>query len=447
MGVEVWVRNPDNCIRELLEVGHLNIAWDRGYLVKRRLDPLRWAATQIGSTLPWRMLMIGEQGTVEIDRDHPPGAPLAVYPTWEYGEMEPDLLEEFMAHPVGQNPTLCGDMSLPPDERPVLGQQHLVVVTRPPMLTTGVGRGFVRLLLGLIEDYPEARIYMHGFYSYAYAFGHSWSAIDIDPRFDAQKGNVWLPNGRHIKFEKAAHVPQWVEVCGMHASDLDVPRNRCMFNVRSALWAAEHYQENLKFKVRGLDHPDVTSAMAAQATTLSHMSSAAVAIVGDRLSCDHCSLSDSCKYFRDGSVCSVPGSEGIDLARHFKTRDSSLIIEGLGDVLAVQAERFKEGRGNEIMDGELDGEVTKLGKVLFEGGVKLAKLVDPALAAAGAPRTQVNIGIGAAPTQAAMAAQAVQAIEALGYDRSQITPEVLGLYVAGQLRPAIPALEVPGRDA
>lgn len=427
MAAEVWVRNPEYCIRELVEVGHLNLAWDRGYLVKRHIDPIKWAALHIGPTLPFRTLAIGDQGTAELAPGHSLDSPVAVYPTWEYGHQEPDLLEEYMARPVGLSETLCGDTRTPIDERPVLGQDHRVVVIRPPDLRSGMGRGFLRWITGLIEDYPDANVHLHGFYSYRSAFGHNFTSVDIEPRISARGGHVMLPHGKEVPWEKTTRMSQWVEVCGMRPADLEVPRNRCMFNVRSALWAAQHYKDNLRFKVRGIDDPDITSAVAPpKPVTISTKTKLMPVVAGDKITCDTCSLSVTCKYSRDGSVCSLPGSDPAPLARYFKTRDSDVIIQGLGEVLAVQAERLRDGRADELLDGELDPEVTKIANSMMSGGVKLAKLVNPALAAAGASRTQVNIGVvGGAPSPNSLMAATVAELEAQGFTRDQITPELI----------------------
>ena len=84
---EVWFRNPHNYVRELVEVGYGNIAWDMGMLVSRGIDPVKHAQLYFDSAqVPWRILLVGTQGSVEIDKDHGPGNPIGVYPTWEYGE-------------------------------------------------------------------------------------------------------------------------------------------------------------------------------------------------------------------------------------------------------------------------------------------------------------------------------------------------------------------------
>src|SRR5690606_39286766 len=55
---------------------------------------------------------------------------------------------------------------------------------------------------------------------------------------------------RHTRFSR-----DWSsDVCssdlGMRVRDLELPRNRCIFNLRSALWAAENYKETPKFATK-----------------------------------------------------------------------------------------------------------------------------------------------------------------------------------------------------
>ena len=45
----------------------------------------------------------------------------------------------------------------------------------------------------------------------------------------------------------------------------------------------------------------------------------------------------------------MPGSEPAELAKHFKTRDSDQIIDGLGTLLALQANRLDRGVADEQM--------------------------------------------------------------------------------------------------
>lgn len=438
MPTEVWFRNPDNYVRELVEVGEGRIAWDRGYLVKKSIDPDKHAALYYGRTIPWEALIIGEQGTAHINADHSMERPLGVYPTWQYGE-DSSLLEEIISSPVGDDKNICFNLSVRPDERPVLGQQHRVVITDIPDVKTGIGRRFLKFLKELQEDYPQCIIHVHGLYSFRMAFGLGFRAADYEPRTLAQKGKIVLPSGKEEKFERAASNPQWVKSTGFKPVDLATPRNRCMYNIKSAQWAGQYFNELYKFKTGGEIQVDSTSSDLDHkpAETKSHMSIPIKPKDGDQFHCDTCSLQTQCKYFRSGAVCSVPGAEPTELARFFKTRDSELILDGLGTLMAAQTRRLERGMAEEEAFGELSPEVTKLINSVFDQGVKLAKLIDPNLRGGG---VNVHVGAGGAAQVAvgnprAMVAEIIRSLELQGIPRDKITPEMIQGVMEGMTTP------------
>ena len=446
MSAEVWFRNPKLYVRECVELGADKIVWDRGFLTKYRIDPLRFADLYFPPTADYRVLAVGDQGTAELRRGRGFDNPVAVYPTWVYGD-DLKTLEDWMANPIGEDEAACGDTRLVADERPVFGQEHRVVVSDVPPASAPAIKKFYRMLSEMQDDYPEAIVHVHGLYSFNIAFGNSFRSVDMDPRPLAKRGKVNLPNGRQVLFEKAAKTPQWVEVVGFRVSDLDVPRNRCMFNMRAAEWAAVHYKENLRFRVRGgTNNPvDITSptAVAAVPVTLSTKSTHMKAAVGDKFICETCSLADTCKYFREGSVCSVPDTEASTLARHFKTRNSDTIIDGLALLMEAQVTRLEMGRRIEEEDGELNPEVTRILDGMFDKGVKLAKLVDPSLTPKG-PLVGIvagNVAVGDGGTPQELAASAVAALEQRGYQRDQMTNELMEAVLAGKPVPP-PPLEI-----
>ncbi len=445
MSCEVWFRNPKLYIRECVEVGIDKVAWDRGFLTKHRIDPTRFMELYLPATVDYRLLVIGDQGSAELRRGHGMDSPVAVYPTWVYGE-DVRVLEEWLANPVGDDEAACGDKTLAPDVRPVFGQEHRVVVTDVPPANAPAIKNFYKTLADMQADYPDAIIHVHGLYSFNIAFGNTFGSVDMDPRPLAKMGKVNLPNGRQVLYEKTANTPQWVEVVGFNTTELAVPRNRCMFNMRSAQWAAVHYQENLRFRVRGGDGPvDSTSptATAVVPVTLSSKSTALKATVGDKFLCDTCSLADTCKYFRDGSVCSLPDTDAARLSRHFNTRNSDHIIDGLGVLMEEQAKRLAMGRRIEDEDGELHPEVSRIIGNMFDKGVALAKLVDPSLRAG--PLVGINVGgpaqVAAGGTAQELASTAVAELEKRGYTREQITAPLIEAVLAGNPIPP-PPLEI-----
>lgn len=430
---EVWFRNPNLYIRECLEVGVELIAWDRGFLHKHTLDPVKFMSLYYQGQ-PWRQLIIDEDCAVEVRPGFTQDRPAAVYPSWSYGE-DISVLEELMEQNVADDESACIDENTPANRRPVPGQEHRVVVTNLPIGTTNIGRKFYRVLRELQDEHPEVILHVHGLYSYRIMFGLGYRSVDAEPRELAKKGKVTLPNGLEVSFEKASESPQWITLLGMSPVDLKIPRNRCMYNIRSTQWAAKHFRENVRFKHNGFSHinpDDPTTKLPSNNFIFMKRISPRE---GDKYLCDACSLQVSCKYFRTGAICAVPDSEPQELATFFATRDADTIINGLGTVLAAQARRATRGMERESEnDDKLDPEVSKLLDNVFNNGVKLAKLVNPALNGAKGPAINFNtLNLGNSPPQAIMA-QIMDALEAGGIPRDQITPEMVK-QVFAQLQP------------
>jgi hypothetical protein len=431
MGTEVWFRNPHTYINELVECAQFNIAWDRGMLVKRKVDPIKHASLHFGNVYPWRSLAIGPQGTAEYREGDEWDKPTAVYPTWTYGE-EWALLIDMLENPAGQDIDACTNTKVDGNERPVFGQEHRVVITEAPGANVAPGRQFLAALKVLQEDYPDAIIHYHGAYSYRIAFGLGFGSADVEPRTAAAKGKVTLPSGKDELFERVQAHPQWVTNLGFKPRDLAVPRNRCMYNIKSAVWAGEHYRELFNFRVRNDRSVDTTTPDNSYSppTTLKALPNKAKPQPGDKIQCNVCSLQNQCKQFRVGAVCSLPDAEPKQLAAYFNTRDADQIIDGMGVLMAAGANRLQEGMRIESILGDLDPQVTKLMGQLFGQGEKLAKLIDPKLRGG----VKVNIGVsqgGQAAFQInqgspnALIAGVVRELESQGIPRDKITAEMI----------------------
>lgn len=429
MATEVWVRNPSNYIREALEAGATSFAWDRGFLMKRRMDPLKFVDTHIGvNPIGQRSIVIGVQGTGEYGPGQTLSSrPLAVYPTWAYGQSFDDLLK-MIQYPAGlepdrykrDDPNLCA----------VAGQEHRVVVVDLPNGRTGLGQRFLRQLAELQVDNPECILHVHGLYGFRPMFALGFRAVDIDPRSTAQKGKVMMPHGKEMSYERAADQPKWISLLGMRPSDLRVPRNRCIFNILSAGWAGKHFRDNVRWSVNKnnnefVDPDDPINEIATDSRIMLH--NGVKPNAGDQWLCNSCSIQLSCKFFREGAVCTVPDSEPLELAHFFKTTDSETIIEGLGTLLAAQTHRLNRSLELENEHNDISPETTKIINTLFDRAVKLAKLVDPRLAAAGAMRINIDnrtATINASSPQQLMAA-VVQELVSRGVRREDITPEMV----------------------
>lgn len=443
MSTEVWFRNPDSYVRELVEVGVGRVAWDRGLLVKKRIDPVKHALVYFGNSVDFRYLLVGEQGTAELRYGQTLEKPHAVYPTWCYGE-DLSLLEEILEQPPGKDLVACNDRSIPPDERPVWGQENRVIITDLPPANTGPGRKILSVLKTLQEDYPDSIIHVHGLYGFRTAFGMGFGAADIEPRTTAQKGKVFTPSGKEEKFERLEAHPQWATILGFKPVDLKIPRNRCMYNIKSALWAGENFEKVFNFKTRPtpgstVDFTTPREDYEPEENGRAMTKNGVVAKEGDKFACNTCSLQNECKHFREGAVCSVPGAEPKELATYFKTRDSQLIIDGLGTLMAANTRRLERSMREEEQFGDVSPEVTKMLGQVFDQGIKLAKLVDPNLR--GGTKVQVNVGPGgtasvstANPRQ--LIATAVRELEARGIKRENITEEMIAGLLSGMADPA-----------
>lgn len=405
-----------------MEVLAPNIAWDRGYVAKRNLDPQKFSDLYYPPGFNWRALVIGYQGSAEIGPENDLKQPVAVYPTWQHGHHDFALLEELLANPVGESDEACSQ-ELPPDELPVRGQEHRVVITEMPAANTGLGRRFITELSELQREYPDAIIHLHALYSYRVMFGMNFRSADVEPKQTAQKGRVVMPHGKTVTYEFAQAQPQWVRLLGFSTGDLTVPRNRCMFNMKSALWAAEHWKESFNFKTGGKAAVDPHAVDHTPATTKSPFGRVMPITSGDKVVCDLCSLQVSCKHFREGSVCTLPGSETKGLAGLFGSRDADQIIDGLSAVLSKQGERAEKAVETEEMIGDIDPEVTKLLNTVFANGVKLAKLLNPKLG--GGVNLNLNLGGIPSPRPQQLVSEAIKQLEAQGYKREDITPELM----------------------
>lgn len=439
MAGQAWFRNPLTYIRECAQEMVTLYAWDRGFAHKNRLDPQKQIELNVPNALQYRLLMVGEQGTSELRRGHTLQNPYAVYPTWEYGLHTFDELEEMLANPGGWG------QGNPPHEQPVPGQEHRVVITRYPPAGTALGKGFVRALAKLQKEYPECIIHLHGCYSYRIAFGMGFGAADVEVRTEAAQGKIMLPNGRKINYQRAPDWNQWISLMGFTIADMAVPRNRCRFNIKSAIWAAENWGEDVAFRVKrgGLIEPDAIEHKPVQVKNPVR----GKVSPGDKLVCNACSLAPTCKYFRDGGVCTLPDSEFSPLAKLFGTRDSEDIIEGYSRFLMIQADRAKTAVELENIEGKLISEATKIINSVMTHAPKLAKLVNPELARAGAPQVNVNIGIGEGTNDMrAIVAGIFKQLQAEGMKREDITPEHVARKIAEMSHPTPKAIEAGIHD-
>lgn len=449
---EMWFRNPNGYVKELAEVGEYWVSWDYGLIKKTRLDPVKTCELYFGKEMPWRILIIAEWGAAEYCPGDLFGKPSAVYPVFTYGDSQ-HVLEEMFEEPWGEDSERCSNPNDDLADRvPILGQEHRVVITELPKMTDARSRAFLRFMAGKQQENPECIVHLHGLTAFRPMFAYPFRAVDFEARTTAQGGRVNMPNGATVPYERSVNSPQWLKLMNVTVGDLAVPRNRCMFNIRSAAWAAKYFRSALRFRAAGgssaITYPgmgnenasgdasdDISVLIRAKEAELRRRVEAGEVEVsedikakllhkpanpgsvdtesseveyqppqvassssfkntryqpGDRVTCDNCSVARSCKVYREGSVCNVPKSPGEKLAKAFSSRDSAQIIDGLGHLLSLQSERLGEAMDDERDFGEKNPEVTKMMNSLFSNGTKLAKLIDPALNGGG---TTVNVGV------------------------------------------------------
>lgn len=407
------------------------LVWERGGARKLGLDPVKFMELHYSAAVDYRILLVGVQGTAELRHGYGMDNPYACYPVWEYGTHTIPQLEALLRTqkiPVGNVPSEVGRT----------GQEHRVVITRPPDASTTHGKAFLSAIKELQFEYPSAIIHLHGLYSYRGMFGSNAAAADIEPTSFSSKGKIVLPNGKVMFWEKAIDFQQWLNVVGWKYNDLAVARNRTMFNIDSAVWAGQHFNESIPFRVRsdGRDvdpHAIVATVPTVLKKTYTNLPGAQV---GDKFLCDICSLAPKCKLYRDGGVCTMPNAETEGLARYFKTRDSDQIIDGLARLMEKQLDRVERAMAVEEPEEELDPQVSKILKDLFDQGVKLAKLVDPTLNKPGVfidARHQAIVG----GTAQELVSNIIAELESQGIDRRDIDEHMVATYIANSNREAI----------
>lgn len=436
---EAWFRNPVHHASALIDASALRVVWHRGLLIKRRISPVNHARVHFPTPLPWRVLSVGSQGALEWTpasrNDHDA---VACYPVWHYGE-DLDRLEALAAGK--EDPSPWGDPYFAP--RP--GQERRVVVVGWPVITSHVGRQFMTLLGEMQADHPEAIIHLFEARYFRTAFGYGLGAADLEPAIEARFGRVMLPNGRNPHYGTLKQSQwEWVHLLGFSLADLESAEGRTAYNIASSVWAAEHFQTNALYNNRTDLEPGAIDAIEApERTARRSISRYRKATVGDKVACDYCSLFDGCKLARVGGVCTLPDSETLALTKYFKSRDSDRIIDGLGDLLAKQSERAEWALDGERSAGEVDPNVTRLLNSIFDGGVKLAKLINPSLVG---PKVavQINNQSVTAMNPASLMAALVRELEEQGVPREEITPEMVMKLVG---RPEPDAIEVLSRAA
>lgn len=412
MAVDLWIAQSQNYIDIALEMGFRKFTWGVGPLIKSRLEMFSWVRAHSAAYGPVTMMLIDHAGAAEYSSYGRYEKPLAVYPTWAPDENWEDLLD-LIENPVGERPDVCSDGRVPSNMRPVFGQKHRVVIHY--LMDAGPARHqFLLEMRDLQLQYPEVELFISGAQKFSDLFGLGFKAVDYRPHELTPSGQstdrVVLPTGRvvayHNKFD--LRYKDWFDLIGEDQTYFIDKKARIRACLTSVKWASMHFDSVTPFVAaggRGIMGSKNTVFMPSEFFKVSDKDfilpaarRKAMRNLGlkvdeyDQFSCDTCILHNACTLYRQGSVCTVKGSEGMALADAFGSRNADVIMNGLSQLLQRNAERLEDSMAKEEADGELDPEVTKLSKTVFDQGVKLVKLIDPSKA--GGAKVQVNVGVG-----------------------------------------------------
>lgn len=452
MGAEVWLRGADRIMPEALDAGFTRFAWGIPDLLMNKVEVLSWLRqASMGRGVDVRALLVDYSGAAEYGIFDNYGKPSAVYPTWAPDEGW-DTFEWLLINNVGEREDYCLDPMIQTDMRPVLGQKHMIVVHRIFELETHERDRVLLMIMKYQRQFPNVTIYVHCLPITRLSVGMDLKAFDINVIVDkyTRAGEavylpkVVLPTGRVLN-GAAAHDPRymdWFSLVGWDQSELIDKIDFIRFTLDSLKWFEVNSDKMSAFASMGdfmaapsIDENFVRSSdkeFKFPVMRRRMMRNLGLKVTElDKFYCDTCILHNNCKLYRANSVCVVKGSETVGLADKFNTRNADLIIDGLGELLQKQVERVEMAQNREDSTADIDPELTKMYKNVFDQGVKLAKLIDPTLNGAG---VQVNVGVSGGNVNAAIVAnsdprQVMSAVygqlESMGYKRHEITNDMI----------------------
>jgi hypothetical protein len=449
---DIWFRNPDRAMSVLAQEGVSRITWTRQHLGRLRMDGIAYVRQfYLHTPVRPRILLIGIQGTSEYHLLGKLDKPVAVYPTWSGKHDSVDELLDMIEHPWGEDPRRCTDPSTPSALRPVIDQKHRVILHNCPSAQSGPGRQFWLLMDRIQRDHPEVELFVNGSKSFSVMFGLKFLAVDEGISDAGDNNRIFrLPNGVAISLEKPDGISKlmqfqdWVKLMGFEPHEIVSDSwKRYAFRIRSARWASKHWASNFRWHLKHRNlAPDEIDASEADYDPADQTHSIVLRRKqftlreADKILCDRCRIQAGCRFYRAESICGMGPKESPvgDLEKYFESRNAGRIVDGLAHLVRMQANRLERAIEDEEGKDELDPEVTKMMKQVFDSGTKLAKLVNPQLAG---PGTQVNVNVGANSTEVIagsspreMMSVIVDHLERGGIPRDQITPNM----VAGVLQ-------------
>lgn len=411
--VDLWCVQSRRYVDIALEEGIRQFTVQVGSLLNSKDEELSWLRSHTAAYGPVKVMIIDHDGATEYSTFGNYTRPLAVYPTWAAEDEPLETLRWLLENPVGENEEFCSMQDVMPEQRPVLGQKHRVVVHRLPR--TGPERQMFMLQMRQFQlDYPKAEIFISGAKRYNDLFGIGLKAVDFMPEAISVNGmftwRIALPTGKILNKERVwdGRYRDWFTLIGFEQTDVVIEEDYSRFCIRSAMWANKNFgsikpfvspttkgggNNTIFMEAELITVPDRHFVLPASRRTM--MRNIGMEHTdADKFVCDSCILQNACSLYREGSVCSLKGSEAVGLADAFGSRSVDVLIGGLSQLLKKNADRLEDAMAVEENAAEgLDPEVTKLSKTVFDQGTKLVKLIDPSLA--GGPKVQVNVGVGA----------------------------------------------------
>lgn len=452
MMTDLWFRNADRAMAICAAEGVSRLTWTRQHIARIRMDGILYVRQfYMHTAVRPKIMIIGIQGSSEYDMFSRITEPKAVYPTWA-GEVDSwEDLERLIDEPWGEDKKRCEDLSITPALRPVYGQKHRIVIHKNPSPSSGVGKRYFNDLAQVQADYPDVELFINGSASYATLFGLKFKAVDFGLSDLGDKNTIIkLPNGMQVALDREAKSSRgsspiqtimihedWIKLLGLTPREILVDQSkRQAFRIRSARWAAKYWANNLRFfKEHHNLAPDETESsfedyVPPETNRIILRPKQFSLKEADKILCNRCRIQVGCRFYRTDSICGLAESPMADLEKYFDSRNAGRIVDGLGQIVRLQARRAETLLEQESQGNEVNPEVDKALNAVFANGVKLAKLVDPSLAGPGT-KVQVNVGSGgnasvvsnANPKQ--MMANIVEALEMQGIPREKITPEMI----------------------
>lgn len=461
MAVDVWLRQPHQHFRDSIANGYTRFVYSREYCTAARLDAVSWLRRQtLSPDVKAELLLVGPQGAAHYDVWSSHSQPKAVYPVWQPDQPLSDL-QELMISPVGEMDPSEFE-SLPEGLRPTYGQEHIVVVDKLPRANMGTSRQLVQDIRMLALSNPHCKLHLHGMHNFSVMFQNGFSSVDFDPCYPAmQSMHIYLPNGINLQYRDRAEwaaYEEWINMLGFQFRQVATDKRvLTAYNIRSAMWAAQWYSEDLKVRQRyqpTMDEqmrprsnytPNQYTRMRLRPLTTQRRAALLKESGTDFLLCNGCVHRTTCRLVKADAVCSYKGADTVALADAFGSRNADTIITGLSDLLQMQADRTERAIERESDDEQIDSEVTRMINGLMKNGVMLAKLLKPELNGKG---VTVNVGVngsaavavaGADPNQ--LVANAVAALERQGIPREDITADMIKMLLTPSLQPGQPAIE------